>query len=61
MASGLIEPRETRACIWDSHALLNQVRAREADEIGTALGSKIAADCREAAKRALDYSRIYRK
>lgn len=60
MAQGFIEPREQRACIWDGHALLNQIRAREADKIGTPLGAKIAADCREAVKRALEYSARYR-
>ena len=61
MAHGFIEPREDRVKIWDTHAGANLQRAFEADKIGTALGSKIAADCREAAKRAKDYSEKYRK
>ena len=61
MANGLIEPRKERADIWSAHALANTTRGMEAEQIGTPLGSKIAADCRESAKRALDYSKIYRK
>ena len=61
MAQGFIEPREERAKIWDGIAAENIQRATEAQQFGTPLGAKIAADCREVAKVAKDYSARYRK
>jgi hypothetical protein len=61
MAHGFIEPREERAQIWDAHAEANLTRAGEADKLNMPIGFKIAADCREAAKRAKAFSENYRK